>query len=120
MKKFFWNHYCDITMEQEIQIPDDFEISHYAAKPGHLLLTSTDGRVLEFFSTKNWSDVKIHNLSVWEEDINGKFLRNLLEVSTPNLCGTSHFSYTSIVEAKKRAEEYHKLLSELEEESELS
>lgn len=50
MKTLNWEHTYSVTVNDEIEVPDDFEIVEHYAKWGTITLVGKDGREIEFES----------------------------------------------------------------------
>ena len=72
MKTVKWEHSYLVTMMDEIEIPDDFEISEFWTRWGILTIVSTDGEELVFHSDLDADTEYKHpeSLQLYDEDWN--------------------------------------------------
>jgi len=73
MKTLYWQHTYTVTINDEIEIPDDFEVVDHYSKWGWLTLVGKDGSEIEFSSgidyeleCKNAATSNVYN-EKWEE-----------------------------------------------------
>ena len=50
MKILNWEHTYSVTINDKVEVPDDFEVSEHYSKWGTITLVGKDGREIEFES----------------------------------------------------------------------